>query len=86
MPTEEMGNRALPQPADIHNRAVLAIIGCFLLFVGAAIGGLLFFLNSQAPGALSPRVERRFPLPELQTSPAADLARLAAAQRRQLSS
>jgi hypothetical protein len=86
MPTEEMGNRALPQPADIHSRAVLAVVGCFLLFVGAAIAGLLLFLNNRAPGAFSPRVESRFPSPELQTSPEVDFARLEAAQQAQLSS
>lgn len=86
MPTEEMGNRAPPQPADIDNRAVIAVVGGFLLFVGAAIAGLLLFLNSQAPGAFSPRVERRFPSPELQTSPEVDLVRLDAVQHGQLSS
>ena len=85
MPTEEMGSRALPQPPDIDNRAVIAIVGGFLLFVGAAVAGLLLFLSSQAPGAFSPRVERRFPLPELQTSPEVDLARLEAMQHAQLS-
>ena len=49
MPNEEMGSRALPQPADIHNRVVLVVVGGFLLFVGAAIAGMLLFLNS--PGA-----------------------------------
>ncbi len=86
MPTEEMGHRALPQPADIDNRAVLAIVGGFLLFVAAAVTGLLLFLDFQAPGAFSPRVERRFPPPELQTSPEVDLARFEAMQHAQLSS
>jgi hypothetical protein len=80
-----MGNRALPQPADIDNRTVLAVVGGFLLFVAAAISGLLLFLHSQAPSAFSLRVERPFPSPELQTSPELDLARLTAAQRAQLS-
>ena len=81
MPTEKMDNRALPQPVDIDNRAVLAIVGGFLLFVAAAITGLLLFLHSQAPSVFSPRVERQFPSPQLQTSPEVDLARLAAAQQ-----
>ncbi|MCK1390533.1 hypothetical protein [Bradyrhizobium sp. 1] len=84
MPHEEMGSRALPQPAGVHNRAVLVVVGSFLLFVGAAIAGMLLFLNTQAPGAFTPRAERRFPSPELQTSPEADLTRFEAAQRARL--
>jgi hypothetical protein len=84
MPNEEMGNRALPETAGIDNRAVLAIVGGFLLFVGAAIAGILLFLNSEAPGAFTPRAENRFPSPELQTSPEDDLTRFEAAQRARL--
>ena len=84
MPNEEMGSRAFPQPAGIHNRAVLLVVGGFLLFVGAAIAGMLLFLNTQAPGAFTPRAERRFPSPELQTFPEADLTRFEAAQRARL--
>ena len=58
MPVEEMGHRALPQPADVDNRVVLAVVGGFLLFVAAAIAGLLLFLNAQVPGAFLLRVER----------------------------
>jgi hypothetical protein len=61
------------------------VVGGFLLFVAAAITGLLVFLHSQVPDALSPRVERRFPSPELQTSPELDLARLTAPQQARLS-
>ena len=75
MPIEEMGHRALPQPADVDNRVVLAVVGGFLLFVAAAIAGILLFLNAQVPSAFLPRDELRFPAPELQTSPQADLAR-----------
>ncbi|WLB24392.1 hypothetical protein [Bradyrhizobium japonicum] len=85
MPVEEMGHRALPQPADVDNRIVLAVVGGFLLFVAAAIAGILLFLNAQVPGAFLPRMERRFPAPELQTSPQADLARFEAAQQARLS-
>ncbi|MCK1317331.1 hypothetical protein IVB32_29900 [Bradyrhizobium sp. 23] len=84
MPNEEMGSRALPETAGIDNRAVLAIVGSFLLFVGAAIAGILLFLNSEAPGAFTPRAESRFPSPELQTSPEDDLTRFEAAQRARL--
>jgi len=42
---------------------------------------MLLFLNTQAPGALTPRAERRFPSPELQTSPEDDLTRFEAVQR-----
>lgn len=85
MPVEEMGHRALPQPADVDNRVVLVVVGGFLLFVAAAIAGLLLFLNAQVPSAFFPRVERRFPAPELQTSPQADLARFEAEQQARLS-
>ncbi|MGX4772406.1 hypothetical protein ACWAUC_21745 [Bradyrhizobium guangdongense] len=85
MPAEEMGNRARPQPADIDNRAVLAVVGGFLLFVAAAIAGLLLFMHSQAPDSFSPLVKRQFPSPELQTSPEVDLARLTTAQQARLS-
>ncbi|WP_439393431.1 hypothetical protein ACRQ5Q_29400 [Bradyrhizobium sp. PMVTL-01] len=85
MPAEEMGHRALPQPADVDNRVVLAVVCGFLLFVAAAIAGLLLFLNAQVPSAFFPRVERRFPAPALQTSPQADLARFEAEQQARLS-
>ena len=85
MPAEEMGHRALPQPADVANRVVLAVVGGFLLFVAAAIAGMLLFLNAQVPSAFSPRVERRFPAPALQTSPQTDLARFQAEQQARLS-
>ncbi|WP_439409653.1 hypothetical protein ACNJX9_17190 [Bradyrhizobium sp. DASA03076] len=85
MPAEEMGHRALPQPADVDNRVVLAVVGGFLLFVAAAIAGLLLFLNAQVPSDFVPRVERRFPAPELQTSPQTDLARFEAEQQARLS-
>ncbi len=85
MPTEEMGHRALPQPADVDNRAVLAVVGGFLLFVAAAIAGLLLFLNAKAPSAFFPPVERRFPAPALQPSPQADLAQFEAEQQARLS-
>jgi hypothetical protein len=84
MPNEEMGSRALPETAGIDNRAVLAIVGGFLLFVGAAIAGILLFLNSEAPGAFTPRAKNRFPSPELQSSPEDDLTRFEAAQRARL--
>ena len=84
MPNEEMGSRALPETAGIDNRAVLAIVGGFLLFAGAAIGGILLFLHSEAPGAFTPRAEHRFPSPELQTLPEEDLTRFEAAQRARL--
>lgn len=85
MPIEEMGHRALPQPADVDNRVVLAVVGGFLLFVAAAIAGILLFLNAQVPSAFLPRDELRFPAPELQTSPQADLARFEAEQQARLS-
>lgn len=85
MPIEEMGHREMPQPPDVHNRVVLAVVGGFLLFVGAAIVGILLFLNTQVPSAFFPRVERRFPEPELQRSPQADLAQFAAEQQARLS-
>lgn len=85
MPVEEMGHRALPQPADVDNLVVLAIVGGFLLFVAAAMAGILLFLNVQVPGAFFPRTERRFPAPALQTSPQADLARFEAEQQARFS-
>ena len=45
----------------INNRAVLIIVGGFLLFVAVAIAGLLLFLKTQAPAAFAPRTEQRFP-------------------------
>ena len=85
MPIEEMGHPALPQPADVDNRVVLAVVGGFLLFVAATIAGILLFLNAQVPSAFLPRDELRFPAPELQTSPQADLARFEAEQQARLS-
>ena len=84
MPVEEMGHRALSQPADVDNLVVLAIVGGFLLFVAAAMAGILLFLNVQVPGAFFPRTERRFPAPALQTSPQVDLARFEAEQQTRL--
>ncbi|MGY4513517.1 hypothetical protein [Bradyrhizobium sp. USDA 3650] len=86
MPNEEMGSRALPQPAEINNRIVLIAVGGFLLFVAVAIAGLLLFLKAQAPAALAPRTEQRFPQPELQKAPQNDLSRFEAAQHDALSS
>lgn len=85
MPNEEMGSRALPQPAAINNRIVIAVVVGFLLFVGISIAVMLYVLKSQEPGAFVPRKERRFPQPELQKAPQNDLSRFAAAQRAALS-
>ena len=86
MSNEEMGSRAMPEPAEINNRIVLIVVGGFLLFVAAAIAGLLFFLRAQAPAALTPRTEHRFPQPELQKAPQNDLSRFKAAQHDALTS
>ncbi len=85
MPNEEMGSRALPQPPDINNRAVLATVGGFLVFVALAIAGLLVVLKTQAPDAMVPRTEHGFPSPVLQKAPQNDLAQFEAAQRAALS-
>ena len=85
MPNEEMGSRTLPQPAEINNRAVLIIVGGFMLFVAVAIAGLLLFLKAQAPDTFAPRTEQRFPQPELQKAPQNDLSRFEAAQHDLLS-
>lgn len=85
MPNEEMGSRALPQPAAINYRIVIAVVVGFLLFVAISIAGMLYVLKAQAPGAFVRRTERRFPQPELQQAPQNDLSRVTAAQRAALS-
>lgn len=85
MPNDEQGSRALPEPPSVNNMIVLRVVGGFLLFVAVSIAGLLFFLRAEAPGALVPRNESRFPEPMLQTAPQHDLARFEEAQRKALS-
>lgn len=85
MPNEDMGRRALPQASAVNNRIVLSVVGGFLLFVAASIAGLLLFLKAEAPGALNPRTEHRFPEPTLQRAPQGDLVQFKAAQRKALS-
>ena len=85
MPNEEMGNRRLPQPADVANGIVIAAVAGLLGFVVLSMTGLFFYLRSAAPDAFKAAVENSFPEPALQKTPQHDLQNFEREQRAALS-
>jgi hypothetical protein len=86
MPAEDMGSRSSPENPSVATRIILVATMGFLGFVGLAMAGLLFYLQSEEPGALAPTSRTPFPAPSLQSSPRGDLQAFVEQQRTAMSS
>ena len=84
MPNDEVGSGALFEPPEIATTRVLVATCGYLGFVAVAMVGMFFYVRADAPAALSPPDERRFPAPSLQISPEHDLSRFLQEQQRDL--
>jgi hypothetical protein len=85
MPNERMGNRSLPEPAEVATGTVVIAVAGFLGFVALSMTGLFFYLRSEVPGAFRAAIEHQFPEPRLQKTPQGDLRRFEQKQRDLLS-